>query len=355
MKLHRLAIISLFALCGMISAQTAPVGMASSHASTMPKAAPSSVASANANLVPLTQDQMSNKTAIRVNGADISELDVRREMITIFPYAVQHNGFPKDMEPQIRKGAVEMIIFEELVYQDAKKRGMTVSSERVAKAEAELRKQFPNAEQFNQYVKVECKGSNEVLREKIRRSLLIEKSLKLEVTDKSVVTPAMVREYYDKNGKEFEHGETVDIQTISIIPPAGANQAVLNDAKKKAEEAAKQAKQTKDAEQFGLLAEKSSDDDWHTKMGVRKTMDVKDLPPMVATAARNMKVGDVSDLIQVGNAWVIIRLNAHAMPGKTPFDSVQKKLSTDLQKQKTVEVRAELNQKLHKDAKIEVL
>ena len=59
-------------------------------------------------------------------------------------------------------------------------------------------------------------------------------------------------------------------------------------------------------------------------------------------------------VIQVGNAWVIIRLNAHAMPGKTPFDTVQKKLSSDLQKQKTVEVRAALNQKLHQGAKIEV-
>jgi parvulin-like peptidyl-prolyl isomerase len=130
---------------------------------------------------------------------------------------------------------------------------------------------------------------------------------------------------------------------------------VLARAQKKAEETLKQAQQTKSAEQFGLLAEQVSDDDWHTQMGARKTMEMKDLPPMVATAAKGMKVGDVSSLIQVGNAWVIIRLNARAMPGKTPFDTVQKKLSTDLQKQKTVEVRTALNQKLHHGAKIEVL
>jgi len=169
------------------------------------------------------------------------------------------------------------------------------------------------------------------------------------------VTPAMVREYYEKSGKEFEHGETVDIQTISIIPPPGANKDVIAGAQKKAEETLKQAQQTKSAEQFGLLAEQVSDDDWHTQLGARKTMQMKDLPPMVATAAKSMKVGDVSSLIQVGNAWVIIRLNAHAMPGKTPFETVQKKLSSDLQKQKTVEARAALNQKLHQGAKIEVL
>jgi hypothetical protein len=350
MRTRLLGIILLFAFTGMMSAQ-----MVSSHAPTAPTTASAKNTSATGNLVPMTQEQMASKVAIRVNGTDVSELDVRREMVSIFPYAMQHNGFPKDVEPQIRKGAVEMIIFEELLYQDAKRRNITISPEKFASAEAAFRKQFPSPAQYQQYIKIECKGSTEILHEKIRRSLLIEKMLKLEVTDKSVVTSAMVREYYEKNGKQYEHGETVDIQTISIVPPPGANKDVLASAQKKAEEAAKQAKQTKTAEQFGLLAEQVSDDDWHTKMGVRKTTEMQELPPMVATAAKNMKVGDVSDLIQVGNAWVVIRLNGHAMPGKAPFDTVQKQLSSDLQKQKTVEVRAALNQKLHQGAKIEVL
>ena len=346
MRTRLLAIILLIALSGMMSAQ-----MVASHA---PTAAMTST-SGSGNLLPMTQEQMASKVAIRVNGAEVSELDVRREMVTIFPYAMQHNGFPKDVEPEIRKGAVEMIIFEELLYQDAKRRNISISPEKLASAETAFRKQFPSPAQYQQYVKVECKGSTEVLREKIRRSLLIEKMLKLEVTDKAMVTPAMVREYYDKNGKEYEHGETVNIQTISIIPPPGANKDVIAGAQKKSEETLNKAKQTKTAEQFGLLAEQVSDDDWHTQMGTRKTMEVKDLPPMVAAAAKNMKVGDVSDLIQVGNAWVIIRLNARAQAGKISFDTVQKKLSSDLQKQKTVEVRAALNQKLHQGAKIEVL
>lgn len=339
---------------GMMTAQMPTSGMVSSHAPTHAQAMPKNT-SAKGGLVPMTQEQMAAKVAIRVNGTDVSELEVRREMVTIFPYAVQHNGFPPDVEPEIRKGAVEMIIFEELLYQAAKSRNLTVSSEQLSKAQTAFRKQFPTQTQYQEYLKIECKGSPEILREKIRRSLLIEKMMKLEVTDKAVVTPAMVREYYDKSGNEFEHGETVDIQTISIIPPPGANKEVVTGAKKKAEDTLKQAKQTKNAEQFGLLAEKVSDDDWHTQMGARKTTDVKDLPPMVATAAKNMKVGDVSDVIEVGNAWVIIRLNAHAPAGKTPFDAVQKKLSSDLQKQKTVQVRAAVNQKLHQDAKIEVL
>ena len=55
----------------------------------------------------------------RVNGAVLTDRDLLREMFTIFPYAKQHNGFPKAQEASIRQGALEMIIFEELVYQEA--------------------------------------------------------------------------------------------------------------------------------------------------------------------------------------------------------------------------------------------
>jgi hypothetical protein len=63
----------------------------------------------------------SRKPAARVNGAVLTEADVIRQMYTIFPYASQHGGFPKAMEADIRKGAIEMIIFEELLFQEAKR------------------------------------------------------------------------------------------------------------------------------------------------------------------------------------------------------------------------------------------
>src|SRR5690348_9784031 len=63
---------------------------------------------------------VTDKPVARVNGAVLTQRDLVREMMIIFPYAQQHGGrFPKEMEAGIRKGALDMIIFEELVYQDA--------------------------------------------------------------------------------------------------------------------------------------------------------------------------------------------------------------------------------------------
>src|SRR5258708_7487012 len=82
--------------------------------------------------VPTTQvSRPAGKPVARVNGVTLTDADLVREEYAIFPYARQHGGqIPANMEPGIRKGALEMIIFEELVYQDAQRRKTSVSPER---------------------------------------------------------------------------------------------------------------------------------------------------------------------------------------------------------------------------------
>jgi len=294
------------------------------------------------------------KPAVRVNGAILTEADVVREMYTIFPYARQHDGVPKAMEADIRKGAIEMIIFEELLYQEARRLKVPIAREQLSKAEAAFREELGSGA-YEEFLRTECKGSKQVLREKIRRSLLIEKRLKTEVEQKSVITPAAAKAYYDKNPKQFEKPESFRIQTISIIPPQNGAADKDKEARKRAEEAYKLAMATKSYQDFGLLAEKTSDDDWHVDMGDRKFVEVSKLPPPVVKAAAAMKPGEVSQLIQLGNAYTIFRLVEHTRAGRTPFAAVRAKLQSDLQKQKLAELRAALNQRLRKNAKIEVL
>jgi len=295
------------------------------------------------------------KPVARVNGAVLTDRDLAREIQMIFPYVQTHNGIPKGMEPEMRKGALDMIIFEELVYQEAVRRKMTVSPERMKTAEARFRRQFTSQEEFNQVLQVEVHGSRQLMREKIRRSLLIEDLLKSDVTEKSKVSAVEARAYYNRNPKKFEHPEMFSIQTISIIPPSGANPDALKEARKHADDALKAAKATKSYQEFGLLAEKASDDDWHVNMGDRKAVEREKLPPPVVKAALALKPGQVSDLIQLGSAYTLFRLNAHIPAGTTPFEEVKAKLMSDLQKQKNEQLRSDLNKRLRKTAKVEVL
>jgi parvulin-like peptidyl-prolyl isomerase len=294
------------------------------------------------------------KPAVRVNGAVMTESDVVRQMYTIFPYASQHGGFPKAMEADIRKGAIEMMVFEELLYQEAKRMKIPMTPEQLSRAEAAFRKQLGSGA-YEQFLRTECQGSKQVLREKIRRSLLIEKMIETEVEQKSMVTAVEAKAYYDKTPKQFETLENLRIQTISIIPPQNGGAAVDKEARRRAEEAYKLARETKSYQDFGLLAEKISDDDWRVNMGDRNAVQISTFPPPVVQAAAAMKPGEVSNLIQLGNAYTIFRLVEHKPAGKTPFAAVKEKLRSELQRQKRVELRATLNKKLRANAKIEVL
>jgi peptidyl-prolyl cis-trans isomerase C len=294
------------------------------------------------------------KAVARVNSTLLLERDLVREMYTIFPYAQQHNGFPRQLEPEIRRGALEMIIFDELVFQEAQRRHMTVSATRLAKAEAEFRRQFPTPHAYQQFLMTEVGGSQAAMRQKIRRALLIDQLLKQEVDGPAQVTTAQARARYQQRSAQYKHEELLHIQSISIIPP-NPSPAVLREAKQRAEQAVSMAKMARSYRDFGLLAEKLSDDDFHVNMGDHKLLEAGKLPPPIVELARKMKPGDVSGLIQLGKNYTIFRLEARVPAGTTPFAEVEAKLKSDMQKERTQQLRSALSQKLRKNAKIELL
>ena len=351
------------ALVVMLGVGTAGAQLVASHSSTAPAQKSTPAAALPSSAQPMTSGgtmalspsmQVTGKAVARVNGAELTDADLLREMRTLFPYAQQHNGFPKDLEPEIRRGALQMIIFEELVYQEAKRRNLSIPPAQIAAAEKEFRKQFRTQTQYQDFLKQETNGSEAAMRDKIRRALLIESMLNLEVNNPARVTTAELRARYQKNLAAYKHGEVIQIQSISIIPP-NQSKAVLQEAKTHAADAAKKAKQAKSYREFGLLAEQLSDDDFHVKMGDHKPQDASALPPAIVEAAAKMKPGEVSDLIQLGDYYTIFRLESRVPAGVTPFAEVKPKLQSDMQKEKTEQLRSALDQKLRKNAKIETL
>jgi len=325
---------------------TAASAQMASHAPTAMASAPSAQTS------PL---QVSDKPVARVNGAVLTDRDLLREMYMIFPYAQQHNGFPKAQEAQIRQGALEMIIFEELVYQEAVRRKLVIPAAKLNQAQAEFRKQFDSPDQYQQYLQSEMHGSEQKLRQQMRRSMLIEEVLKTDVESKATVTPAELQAYYVKNAARFTQPESYSFQSISVVPPLKANAEQAKQARAKADDALRQAKATKNYQDFGLLAEKISEDDFRVNMGDHKSVPADKLPPQVIKSLQSMQAGQVSGVIQIESAYTIIRLNAHTPPQKKPLSVVKPELKTDLEKNKYEKLRSNLAKQLRAKAKIEVV
>lgn len=332
----------------MVLASMTAASQIASHAPTSLKQPPSQPG-------PTVALKAVGKPVARVNGSVLTDVDLVREEYAIFPYARQHNGMPKDLAPQIRDGALKMIIFEELVYQEARRRNMIISPAKMQRAEDDFRKQFATPDEFNAFLKSDFQGSHQLLRDKIRRSLMIEALLRIEVENKCTPTAAEVKAFYDKNAVRFNHPESYTFQTISALPPQNATAAQLKEGRTRIDNALKKAKATKSSEEFGLLAEKTSDDDYRVVMGQHKPVPVDQLDPQVLKALRSMKPGDVSDVIQIQQAYTIVRMQEHTPAGKTRFEEVKLQLQKELKEIKTNQLRIALDKKLRQNAKVEEL
>jgi parvulin-like peptidyl-prolyl isomerase len=306
--------------------------------------------------IPAGSAALSGRPVARVNGAVLTDRDLKREMMNVFPYAKQHGGkFPKDSEAQIRKMAMRNLELEELTYQEALRRGLTVPPVKLARAMKDFRAQFESEAQFQQYLRVEQKGSLQELRAKIRRAILIDMVLQAEVDTKARATDAQLRAYYDKNPDRFRKPESVSIQTITIAygdhPPAADKQA----ARQRAEAALRQAKATKTYEAFGQLAEQVSMDDWRVMMGDHKWLHRGRMPEAVEKLVFSLTVGEISGIIDTGDSFCIARVNGHEDSRLVPFDEVKPQLKKDLEQQKKDELHAALDKRLRANAKIEEL
>jgi len=208
---------------------------------------------------------------------------------------------------------------------------------------------------YQMYLNTECQGQRKVLRAKIRRSLLIEDLLKAEVQDKSGVSVAQAKAWFDKHPERFRIPESYAVQTISVVPPVAATPQDLQEARKRAENDVRQAKATRNYQEFGVLAEKISEDDYRVMMGDHRLAEAAKLPPQLLAAVEKMQPGQVSDIIQVSQIFTIVRLNQHVPSGMQKFADVEDSLRQDLEKQNAERLRAGLNSRLRQGAKIEEL
>jgi parvulin-like peptidyl-prolyl isomerase len=234
-------------------------------------------------------------------------------------------------------------------------RGATVPPVKLQKAESDFRAQFNTPGQYQEFLNSEFNGSEKALHQKIRRSLVIEAALQSEVDNRSTVTSAEARAYYDKNPARFEYPESFAFQTISFLPPDKPTASNLAELRRRAENGLQQAKATKNYEQFGVLAEKISEDDYRVMMGDHKAVERSKLAPQVVEALLALKPGEITNIIQVEQAYTIVRLIQHIPAGKRTFDQVKDPLRKELEKRKTEDVRAALDKRLRKAAKVEEL
>jgi len=287
----------------------------------------------------------------RVNGVELTQAQLREQEETIFPYFKMHGGaIPPGAEPEIRRRAMDKLILDELMYQECKRRNMQVPEAKFQQDLRGLKKEFSSPQEYKDAVSKKY-GSVANFERRMRRSMLIRQLWDTEVKNKSTVTDADLRNYYVTNKKRFLRPEAVSLQTISFMFPDNATAEQKQQTRKKAEENLPKARAAKNYEEFGVLAEKVSEDPWHVMMGDHKWVHRGEVDPQFERIF-SMKPGETTELIESKEGFHILRVNDHQPQRQMAFDEVKDKLRKDLGAKRRAERIEQFESALRKKANV---
>jgi parvulin-like peptidyl-prolyl isomerase len=164
----------------------------------------------------LAGEPSEDEIAARVNGVAISLQAVERvEALIRSPRSEGSTSAPQQDRQRRLRLALESVIAEELLYQEAASRGIEIEKEKVYEEIRRLKETLPD-EKFPQLLVAHWAVKGEILKT-IERNLMIQRLLKEEVFDQAKVSQEELRSFYNNNQALFNTGPEVRLQQILLF------------------------------------------------------------------------------------------------------------------------------------------
>ena len=287
--------------------------------------------------------ETAKKVVAQVGDKKITEMEVQRYMKVLLPMNYYHRTLTDEKKKEIRKKAIDYLINRELLYYEAKKKGIKISEKQIDKLMEELEKRYKSKKNLEKLLK-QTGLSLEQFREELRKRLAIDKLLKDHVSVK--ITDKELKEYYEKNKYKFKEPEALKIRYIYIkVDPSKPKGRQI--ARERAEKAYKEIKEGKD---FGDVAYRYSDDLSRIKGGELGFVHKGRFEKPVEDVIYKLKVGEVSPLIETELGFHIVKIEAKRESRVVPFEKIKEKLKKEL----TEKYQKEKYEALLEDAKKEL-
>ena len=263
---------------------------------------------------------------------------------------VRNADIPELTRIEIAMNSLRKLIERSILYQEAEKRGLSVTEDEVQKAwEREFKRMSTHmSEDENkpmteaEFLEVAQTTKEDALAE-LKRALLIEKMQEQIVKDEGLhVTDQEIREFYEENKERARQPAMVHTRQVFIQSPLEQDGApgVLgrDEARKRAEEALKRIHA---GESIGAVSKSVSDGQLRDKEGDLGPLPLSALPEFMQEQIRQMKPGELSGVLESPHGFHIVEL-VETIPGKDPsFEELKPQIERLLKNRKTTEaVRA---------------
>jgi peptidyl-prolyl cis-trans isomerase C len=287
------------------------------------------------------------KVVARVNNRTITEAELERAIDTYIPPGTYHGNIGSRKRDEYRKPALDLLIENELLYQEAAARGMEIGKEEVNAIVEETKKRYADKNSFERALKAAGITLDE-FREILRKNELIKKMLKVTVADKSRYSDKDLEAYFDANKEKFIRPEGFRIRHILVALPPSAGDTEKEQIKKKAGDILARARSGQD---FAGLAYAYSEDAYRIKGGNLGFVHKGRLEPVVEETALKLAVGEVG-LAESGYGYHIIKLEEKEPAEQLSFSDVKDSLRKELESKRYKETKEALLKALREKATI---
>jgi len=290
----------------------------------------------------------------KVNGDVITRSEYERVLNEIRAETARQKLSEEEQQQAVKQrevGIIRDLIDERLLVQRGKDLSVNVEPQ-VLRQRDEIMRQYKVAtiEEFENWVLDRTGQSMEDLMAQMRDSMLAQAVLGQEVQSKIVVPRADVEQYFQEHADEFIRSDGVRLSEI-LISTQGKTPEELPEIKKKAEELLARVKK---GEPFAELARRHSESQSAENGGdigiFRRNFLMKEIEDQVFNAQR----GYITDLIEVANGFLILKVEERYREGQAEFEEVENEIRNKLMMPKVQPAIREYLTKLRYDAYIEL-
>jgi len=245
---------------------------------------------------------------------------------------------------KFRRKIVNQLITDELLAQEAKRRGLRVTPDTVAR---KVDLFIENNKKAKNWDKVKSRLIPALKRIYEREELV--KLLRADVEELEKPSSSSIFEYYDKNKDKFTAPERWHISLIllSVDPSSPAN--IWDDA---FELGSNLAERIRDGESFEEFARIHSSDGSASNGGDMGYVHIGMLSKPAQEVLNIMKVGDISEPVMLLKGVAVFRLDGVEAPRLNKFEKVKQRAGNLLQRKRQAESWASLRKSIWKGKKI---
>jgi peptidyl-prolyl cis-trans isomerase C len=251
-------------------------------------------------------------------------------------------------EQQLREEALQLLIENELLFQEARRRGFSAVQEEVDQEMETIAGQFPGPATFEK-VLAQMNVTREDLRRDLERAQTVERMVESVIEPGIGVNPEELRAYYDANPQLFTDPERVHIRHILLRVSPSTTEEQKSEMRRTLEGLRERVLK---GESFEALADKYSQDMRAGKGGDLGYLSRGQLAKDFEQAVFALQTGQISGVVSSQYGYHLIKVVAHQPPTLVSFERVKTPLAGFLQRSKVDEAVKALAQELREKAKI---